>query len=52
MHTGQEPVMMFKSNIRMRKILRDFSNFARGVVVGARWDGSSISETRDQQFVN
>ncbi len=41
---GEEGLLKFKPSIRMGK-KGDLSDFERGMVVGARWAGMSISKT-------
>ncbi len=43
---GEDDLLKFKLNIRMGKKV-DLSDFERGIVVGARRAGMSISKTAD-----
>ncbi len=43
---GEDDLLMFKPSIRMGKKV-DLSDFKRGMFVGARWAGLSISKTAD-----
>ncbi len=45
---GEDDLLKFKPSIRMGK-KGDLSDFERGMVVGARWVGLSISKTADLQ---
>ncbi len=43
---GEDDLLKFKPSIRTGKNV-DLINFVRGMVVGARWAGLSISKTAD-----
>ncbi len=45
---GEDDLLKFKPSVRMGK-KGDLSDFERGMFVGARWVGLSISKTADLQ---